>query len=284
MFFARMRAAAVLLCSVAPRSLPAQQRIGAVGALADSGTVLRGHVVQSGTGAPIAGADVWVISLEQHRATDSAGAFLFRGLQSGLQLVEIRRVGYGVVHDTVRIAADHENVRTYALAAQATTLDTVKTVSGAQKYLSPRLQAFEERRLSGQGGHFISDSVFRNNESTTMGNLVESRVPGLTLLRGTTLVSTHKQCRGLVLLGSRKGSSCHAGGGQDCYVAIYVDGTLYYRAQMADEGIPPPDFSRAFDVSNFAGAEFYAGGASAPAAMHSDDDGCGSLWLWTRER
>ena len=81
-----------------------------------------------------------------------------------------------------------------------------------------------------------------------------------------------------------KPSTCHATGIQDCYVAIYVDGTLYYRAQMADDGIPPPDLSHAFNVSDFTGAEFYAGGAAVPAGMHSDDDGCGSLWLWTRER
>jgi hypothetical protein len=275
---------AAMLLALPVNSLIAEQQVGARGARADSGAVFRGRVVQAVSGAPIAGADVWIISLEARGATDSAGAFLFRGLRAGLQLVEIRRVGYVVLHDTLRLASDHENVRTYALSAQSTTLDTVKTVAAARKYLSPRLQAFEERRLSGQGGHFLSDSVFRRNENTTLGNLVESRVPGLTLLRGTTLVSTRKQCRGLVILGPRKPSSCRSGGAQDCYVAIYVDGTLYYRAEMADQGIPPPDFSRAFDVSNFAGAEFYADGAAAPASMHSDDDGCGSLWLWTRER
>ena len=59
---------------------------------------------------------------------------------------------------------------------------------------------------------------------------------------------------------------------------------MYYTAKMADQGIAPPDISHAFNIPNLAGAEFYADGAASPTGMHSSDDGCGSLWLWTRER
>jgi hypothetical protein len=143
------------------------------------------------------------------------------------------------------------------------------------------LQAFEERRLSGQGGRFISDSVFRRNENTTMGNLVASHVPGVSLVPrnfGMMLVSTRKACKGLALIHSKACSE----GIQDCYVAVYLDGVLYYSATMG--GAAPPDLAKVFNPSDFAGAEYYADGASAPAGMHSSDDGCGSLWLWTRER
>jgi hypothetical protein len=38
-------------------------------------------------------------------------------------------------------------------------------------------------------------------------------------------------------------------------------------------------------VTDLAGIEYYAGGASMPIDMHSaTDEGCGSLWLWTREK
>jgi hypothetical protein len=90
------------------------------------------------------------------------------------------------------------------------------------------------------------------------------------------LVSGRKACRGLAF------RSCPTK--PDCFVAIYVDGTLYYNARMADARIPFPDMERDFNPANFAGAEYYTGGASAPVGMHVDDDGCGSLWLWTRER
>ena len=248
--------------------------------------IFRGRVLRADR-TPIFGADIWLISIDRHVATDSTGAFRVGGLSAGKQLVQVRHVGFAVERDTIQLSAEHDNIRTYALAPQSTTLDTVKTVAGQANYLSPQLRAFEERRLSKQGGYFLSDSVFRRNENSTLGNLLESRVPGLNVVNGTTLVSGRKHCRGLLFIddpSARVKSKCKATGISDCYVTIYIDGTLYYTAKMADQGIAPPDMSRTFNVSNFAGAEFYADGAASPAGMHSNDDGCGSLWLWTRER
>ncbi|HXD48586.1 MAG TPA: carboxypeptidase-like regulatory domain-containing protein [Gemmatimonadaceae bacterium] len=269
---------------VAPAALTAN-RAGAQ--QRDSMTaVLRGRVVRQSDGAPIAGADVWSATADRHATTDSTGAFTIDHLASGVHLVQVRRLGFDVSRDTVRISAEHENVRTYALAVQAARLDTVRTRAANRSYISPQLQAFEERRLSGQGGHFISDSVFRRNENTTLANLIASRVPGVMLQPlgiGQVLASTRKQCQGLAFQHSGK---CKEGI-PDCYVTIYVDGALYYTPPppMSNSGgPPPPDLSRSLDPTQFAGAEFYAGGASAPAGMHSNDQGCGTLWLWTRER
>ena len=127
--------------------------------------------------------------------------------------------------------------------------------------------------MSRQGGHFISDSILRANENNTLLNLITSRIPGVSRV-ARPLVSTRKPCRGLAF------RVCTH---QDCFASIYVDGVLQYRAQMAENGAQPPDLT-AIDVHNLAGLEFYADGASAPAGMHSHDDGCGSLWIWTREK
>jgi hypothetical protein len=267
-------AACVALVLGASMSATAQQRDSA-----RAPAVLRGRVIRS-DGSPIAGTDVWLVARDAHSQTDSSGAFRFAGVPAGVQLVEIRHLGFDVRRDTVMLSADHENVRTYALLASGTTLDTVHTVSGQQKYISGRLNSFEERRLSGQGGHFIPDSTFRHNENTTMANIVASHIPGVALVSrnfGMMLVSQRKPCKGLTFLHSK---SCSAGV-QDCYVAVYLDGVLYYSPTT---DATPPDLSRVFTPGDFAGAEYYADGASAPAAMHSNDDGCGSLWLWTRER
>src|SRR6185437_8168445 len=185
--------AAAALCAQHPDSLVPR---------APASAVFRGRVVHLADASPVLGADVWLVSANKRVLTDSAGSFRFDGLPPGMQLVQIRLVGLSAERDTVVLSADHENVRTYALAAQAATLDTVRTLAGAQKYLSPRLQQFEERRLSGQGGHFISDSTLRRNENTTLANLVDSRVPGAMLKpmvvpgKGyiMALVSTRKSC------------------------------------------------------------------------------------------
>ena len=267
--------------SAVPTTARAQQRDSLAPHAAPIVTaVFRGRVVHAGTSAPVSGADVWLVVPNLHASTDSSGAFRFDDVTSGMELVQVRYLGLVVQRDTIVLSAEHENVRTYALAEVAT-LDTVRTIAGARKYISPRLQGFEERRLSGMGGHFISDSVMRRNENTTMANLVESRMPGLTqqtvTVPGkiiTALVSTRKPCSGLAILGA-----CTA---PNCFVAVYLDGVLQYSSKMG--GVAPPDFRTDYNISDYAGAEFYAGGAASPMGMHSDDNGCGSLWLWTRER
>jgi hypothetical protein len=245
----------------------------------DTGAVLRGVVVTQTDGSPVAAADVWLTSLDVHARTDSAGSFVATGLAPGVQLVQIRRLGYAVLRDTLTLVAGHETSRRFTLTMQANTLDTVRTVAAERKYISGRLRGFEERRLSKQGGYFVTDSALRKNEGSTLPNIVSSRVPGLkvvNLLRTQVLVSTRKLCRGLVFQ-----NKC--GANPDCFVSIYMDGVLYFTAQMAETGATPPDLSK-LNVGDLAGAEFYADGASAPAGMHTNDDGCGTLWLWTREK
>ncbi len=261
-----------------PRAVALGQRPGS--------TVFRGRVLRATDLAPIPGAHVLLPALKLDATTDSTGAFRFARLPVGTQIAQVRMVGYALRQDTITLTAGWESVRTYALEVKAPLLDTVRASAGKQRYISPLLQGFEERRLADAGGYFVSDSVFRRNESSTMANIISSRMPGLTTVyvnHARVFASTRKQCRGLALLGSPK-SSCRVTGQPDCYVAVYVDGVLYFNAKMAEEGVQPPDMEKDLDPVNFAGAEYYAGGASMPIDMHPDDDGCGSLWLWTRER
>ncbi len=271
---------------IANRSPAGAQQNVTLASRAPASAVFRGRVIRQGDGLPVAAADVWLASVDKHVTTDSTGAFRVDGLPVGLQLVQVRHLGFDVARDTIMLSPEHDNVRTYALAVQAASLDTVRTVAANQKYVSPRLKAFEDRRLSGQGGRFISDSTMRQSENMSLTNLVAGHIPGLMQVfqnLGTALVSTRKACKGLVLLGNNgtTGASSCKPNQPDCYVAIYLDGVLQYSTKF---GGTPPDLAKMVSVSNLAGAEFYADAASAPVGMNSDDDGCGSLWLWTRER
>ena len=278
--------AAVSIELVSPvRDAAAAQQDDSLAQHAPAAAIFRGRVIQLADSAPVGRADVWLISVDRHAFTDSTGEFRFDDVPAGPKLIEIRRLGLDVRRDMIVFAPGQEMVRTYALAGRATVLDTVRTTAaGGETYLSPRLRAFEQRRLSGQGGYFISDSVMRRNENSNLG-MLGSGLPGV-MLRSvyfkskggyiSALISTRKPCAGLVILHS---SECSMR--PTCYVAIYLDGVLQYSTKL---GIDPPDLAREYPISELAGAEYYAGGAAAPAGMHSDDDGCGSLWLWTRER
>ncbi len=236
--------------------------------------VLQGVVISRSDSTPLRGVDVWLVSIDRHQATDSLGRFRFVDLAPGPLVFEVRRIGFVVRRDTVTLESGAEVTRLYALLPTAQVLDTVRTFAGQQRYLSPALRGFEERRLSGEGGYFVSDSVLRRNEGSTLTNIISSHMPGLMQIHGV-LVSSRKQCRGPALQG------CSS---PNCYVSIFVDNVLLYQARMAADHVPPPDLAKEFDVTEFAGAEFYPGGASAPVSMHANDDGCGTLWLWTRER
>lgn len=262
----RLSAVGLPLLSVAARA----HRIVPSGGTAS----FRGLVVRQSDGGPIMGADIWLIAANRHARTDTSGTFAIDSVAPGSQLVQIRAIGFEARRDTVTVPAGASVERRYDLVSRAAILDTVRTVAPERAYISPVLRAFESRRLSGEGGHFISDSVLRTNDNSTLANVVRGRIPGVTFERGR-LVSTRKTCRGPAL------SLCTRA---DCYVAIYVNGVLEFRSQMTDlPGVEAPDLSR-MNVSDYAGVEFYADASSAPIGMHPDDDGCGSLWLWTREK
>jgi hypothetical protein len=244
---------------------------------------LRGVVTNQNGKTPVAGADVWAISLDRHARTDSAGEFRFDGLASGQLLIEIRHIGFDVRRDTIVMERGRETTHRFALTPIAQPLDTVRALAKESTYISPMLRGFEERRHSGQGGRFISDSVLRANENTTLANIL-GRIAGATITSGPrgsrVLVSTRKGCIGLAF------TVCTH---PNCYVEIYIDGVLIFNPAMLakdmnNPSLQPPDLSR-MGLTEFAGIEFYADAASMPIDMHSStDSGCGSLWLWTRER
>jgi hypothetical protein len=71
-----------------------------------------------------------------------------------------------------------------------------------------------------------------------------------------------------------------------CYATVYVDGALYYTKATDAPGVRtsgPPDMRR-LDANDYAGIEFYPGGATIPPQYNGTDSGCGVLLLWTRER
>ena len=265
---------------VSSSSASAQER-----AIGDS-AVFTGRVNNQVDGTAVVGAQVSLPALSRTTTTDSAGRFRLGGLPAaGVQSLQIRRVGFTQLNDTVTLEAGRALIRVYSMVALTPTLDTVRTKSQQSKYLSPSLNAFEERRLSKSGGYFVSDSIFRTNESRTLGDLLRARMPNLLFTyinEHRVAVSGRKKCSGPVLMG---GSAC-PNNMLGCFVAIYVDGNLIFNTKIAQFMNPAgyPDIDVAFPVTQLAGAEFYASSALAPTGMQTDDDGCGSLWLWTREK
>ena len=240
---------------------------------------LVGTVARDSAGHMLGGITVTIPSIGRAAQTNYLGEFGLSNLVPGQYQFTVRALGYAPFTDTVTIVAGATMERDVILRTAVVQLDTVRSSAQANVYHSPALRGFEERRRSGQGGYFISDSLFRANESQKMPDVL-GRIPGLTKVpigANTYLASGRSTGNdgGPVFL-SRQGANVW------CFVSVYVDGVRRFVAPP-NASNQPPDFN-GFSVSEYAGAEYYPSSASIPPQYNATGSSCGVLLLWTRER
>jgi hypothetical protein len=228
-------------------------------------------VYDADTGEPIEGVEVADILGKASSMTSKTGTLSLFFLPDGGALVRLRKIGYETQTLAVAISPA-DTVPITVILAHATSLPAVVVKDSAPKYLTPGMREFEEHRKAGFG-HFMTDSLFRKYESSTMANLISSRMPGMSAVPGAGgskyLVSTRKGCSGPALRQCRS---------PDCYISVYIDGVKTYDAGMA--GAIKPDFEHMSPV-DYQAAEFYQG-AEVPPQYNSASNSCGVLVLWTR--
>jgi hypothetical protein len=66
-------------------------------------------------------------------------------------------------------------------------------------------------------------------------------------------------------------------------VTLYVDGVVVFNSANNKSTADIPDLAL-FRAADYAGIEYYAGGASMPTKFNFTSSGCGVLLLWSRER
>jgi Carboxypeptidase regulatory-like domain/TonB-dependent Receptor Plug Domain len=257
-----------------------------------------GAVMRDSLGHEIAGADASILALKRTAQANFLGVFRFDEVPAGKHLVQVRAIGFQPAMDTLVVVAGHETQHEFILSTQPKTLDSVKVIAaGASRYISPALRGFEERQKQGFG-HFINEDDLRKGENRTLANLLLGRIPGVYPVSedlATYLSSGRSSGSGGPVLkqgGRASASAASAGGSQKsaikvrgCWITFFVDGVRIYDATMTerDSSYRPPDAGR-MDVRDYAGIEYYAGGATIPPQFNSTGSSCGTLLLWTRER
>jgi carboxypeptidase family protein len=238
----------------------------------------------------LGGALVTIIGTTVAARTNPMGEYRLSGLAPGQYVIGVQSIGYRPRHDTITVGFA-ETRRDFVLDVEPVKLDSVVSKAAApRQWISPALRGFEERRTSGAGGYFISDSVLRNNENRTMADALGAYRAGIAFARqvgdAAYAFSTRNPKSGkFVFLGG--GVPAHDWQNKPtpakCYATVYLDGVLVYDLglQPSNSPAPPPDINQ-YHVSDLAGVEFYAGGASTPIQFRSS--GCGALLLWTREK
>jgi hypothetical protein len=238
---------------------------------------LRGVVRDSASAAPIVGAELSIRSLQRVTRTLGDGAFTLADLRAGTYLIEIRYPGFTPLRDTITFTQGARLERDFTLTRTSATLDTVRSTATVQKYRSPNLRGFEERRAAGFG-YFIPDSVMRMHDNDALNSLLLQRLPNVVLARGSGgsayLMTNRKRSSGPVFLAPKNGQA-------DCYVTLYIDGVLTWNYRM--DTLSRPDMNQ-IEVNQFAGVEFHASSATLPAWISHTNADCGVLLLWSREK
>jgi hypothetical protein len=255
---------------------------------------LVGAVLRDSAGHEIGGAEVSIPQLGRRTLSNYLGAYRMDELPPGRYLVLARFLGFSPARDTVEIVAGKEQQHEFILARQPTQLDSVRVSAAApRRYLSPLLTGFLERRKQGFG-HFMAEEELRATDDQGLANVIQAHMLGLRMVnnRSSTYLasSRHPGDSGPVLLNARQrqaaGLQQSASANQPaCWLTIYIDGVRVYDATMTmrDTTLKPPDFAR-MSVRDYAGIEFYAGGATSPPQYTVSGTDCGTLLLWTRER
>jgi hypothetical protein len=218
-------------------------------------------VFDSQSGEPIEGAEVADVMQKNKSVTTKTGTVTMAYLPDGGSLVRIQKVGYQPKQMFVAISEADTVPMTVLLDKVATVLPAVVTRDSGRKYLSPALNAFEERRRSNAGGHFITEAELRKADSRRMTEVVR-QLPGLQMRCPKYPAPRSGECYPV---------SFRSHG--DCVIAVYVDGVPY-----SDNDL------NKFQVPEYAAVEFYAGAASVPPEFNKTGSACGVLLFWTREK
>jgi hypothetical protein len=228
-------------------------------------------VYDAQTGDPLEGVEVGDMLSKASAMTSKTGTVSLFFLPDGGALVRLRKIGYETQTLAVSITPSDTIPITVTLN-HATTLPAVVVKDSAPKFLTPGMRQFEEHRTQGVG-HFLTDSLFRKYESSSLASLLSSRLPGVITVNGPNnqkyLASGRRMCAGRAL------STCS---GPSCLVSVYQDGAKIF--DSSNPGSLKVDFEH-LSPQDYDAAEFYQG-AEVPAEYNSTGNACGVLVLWSR--
>jgi len=251
----RVLGAAVVIGLSVPVSLAAQARV-------------HGTVRDSADATPLALVDVLIDGIRVSARTDASGRYSLE-VPLGSHTIRFRRVGYHPVARSINLTTPDLVRLDLTLQSQAVRLDSVSVEAPAPLRSWP--PGMDDRMKEGFG-HFVTDSMLRRFEHTSLAVALESRVSGLRF----------KRVNGRNVAISARGPrmALAPGGGvraADCYMSIWLDGLLL---SVGNQG--PVDFDR-LSVVSIEAAEVYTP-AQVPAQYRGGSAACGVILLWTRNQ
>ena len=252
-------------------------------AMAQKPAQFLGFVYVQGTSTPIVGATVAFENLGLTTTTDAGGHFRLAGIRPGNQILTIKKIGFVALKSMMAFRSDDsvDTDLTLAKSSEAQALGSIKVEAPSAS--SWKLAEFEERRVKGVGGRFITRAEIEASAGSGLAEL-------LARISGPSIQHSNKGSRAWALT-SRGVSSILLNGqsiladedvrmganrGQ-CYTAVIVDGVEVYTGGAGQSLFD----LNSVNLDTLAGVEYYAG-ATLPAKYAGLRVACGLLILWTR--
>lgn len=251
---------------------------------------LQGRVLAEAGRRPIANATLAVQGLDIQAVTDSSGRFRLTKIPRGEHLVVTRAVGYRP--DSTRTAFDGDETLVSDVVLTPA-VNELPTVAVREKADTPvrrgKMAAFDERKALGIG-HFIDSDALEKDEHQRLGDILASKVPGVTVHRGggsrSWVASTRTTSSGKCAMCPVKKidimdrSDIAAGAPLACYLDVYLDGTAVYSSTVG--GMPLFNVG-GIQASEIEGVEVYTGMGQIPSQYNKTSGGCGVMLIWTRD-
>jgi hypothetical protein len=209
---------------------------------------LRGRVVDSATGAALAGADIMLTASGLHGQSNAAGEFAIEQVLPGPTGVVVRGIGYQPEFLEAVLEAGGTATVNVRLRPAPFRLEDLETRIATIEY-----QGFRERMRTGVGKYWDTDEIRRYDGGT------------ITSLLGRK--ATVLELRGVLLNFSR---------GRRCPIPVVENGILQ-----------PPGVATFLRPEQLGAIEYYSGPAQVPMefqSMHlrAGGFGCGLLVIWSR--
>jgi hypothetical protein len=149
---------------------------GTIGAAAATGTARLTGVIRGAGDLPLASAEVRVLGTRAIAQTDARGRYALGNLPAGTQLLEVRRLGYGVADIPVELRSG-ATVNGDMRLQKIVNLDSVRVVA-----IGTRYREFSDHRAHSMYGVFLGPETMAQEHAVQLSDIIR-KIPGF-IIRG----------------------------------------------------------------------------------------------------
>lgn len=218
-----------------------------------SQATVRGRVIDSELGTPLAGATVQLGKTGPVVKTDSGGVFVARNVTAGLTAIEIRQIGFEPGTFDLRIPDSGVVQGVFPLDFNGFELPAV-VVEARAVALAPRYTDFERRRQRKMGAYLRWDELKKQGASS-VGDALRT-------VRGVRMECDQQKFECLA----------HMARTPQCEPTWYIDGVEVH------------SFHADTPINDVYGIEIYRGPGEVPAEFAGSNAACGVIVVWTKSK